>query len=260
MSARAERGRSATRCTEDPRMLVFGEDVGRLGGVFRVTDGLQDEFGEERVFDTPIAEAGDRGRGGRAGARRMEAVVEMQFDGFSYPALDQVIEPRREVPEPHARPPGDADRDPHPVVRRDRRQGAPRREPRDVLRAHGRAEGRGPVDPARRVPPAAAVDRRPRPGGLPGAEEPLLVEGGRRAHGRRTRRSAPGAGAPGRRRVHGRRVRRDGRAVASRPRRARRGGHRGAGRRPALAVAARRAALGRARGRRGARSWCTRRR
>ncbi len=76
---------------EDPRVLVYGEDVGALGGVFRVTDGLQDEFGIDRVFDTPIAEAAMTGAAVGLALAGWKAVVEMQFDGFSYPALDQVI-------------------------------------------------------------------------------------------------------------------------------------------------------------------------
>jgi pyruvate/2-oxoglutarate/acetoin dehydrogenase E1 component len=76
---------------EDDRVLVFGEDVGRMGGVFRVTDGLQELFGPERVFDTPIAEAGIAGAAIGLALAGWRSVVEMQFDGFSYPALDQVI-------------------------------------------------------------------------------------------------------------------------------------------------------------------------
>src|SRR6266550_2028656 len=76
---------------EDPRTLVLGEDVGRLGGVFRVTEGLQAEFGTERVFDTPLAEAGIAGVSLGLALAGWRPVAEMQFDGFSYPALDQVI-------------------------------------------------------------------------------------------------------------------------------------------------------------------------
>jgi len=75
----------------DPRTLVFGEDVGALGGVFRVTEGLQAEFGRERVFNTPIAEAGIAGACVGLAMAGWRPVAEMQFDGFSYPALDQVI-------------------------------------------------------------------------------------------------------------------------------------------------------------------------
>jgi pyruvate dehydrogenase E1 component beta subunit len=76
---------------DDPRMLVLGEDVGKLGGVFRITDGLQGEFGEGRVFDTPLAEAAIAGVSVGLCIAGFHPVSEMQFDGFSYPALDQVI-------------------------------------------------------------------------------------------------------------------------------------------------------------------------
>jgi len=75
----------------DPRTLVFGEDVGALGGVFRVTEGLRSEFGRERVFNTPIAEAGIAGMCVGLALAGWRPIAEMQFDGFSYPALDQVI-------------------------------------------------------------------------------------------------------------------------------------------------------------------------
>ena len=77
---------------EDPRLLVFGEDVGRSGGVFRVTDGLQTKFGAERVFDTPISEAGIAGTAVGLAFAGWRSVIEMQFDAFSYPALEQVID------------------------------------------------------------------------------------------------------------------------------------------------------------------------
>jgi 2-oxoisovalerate dehydrogenase E1 component beta subunit len=77
---------------EDPRVLVFGEDVGRMGGVFRVTDGLQTEFGVDRVFDTPISEAGIAGAAVGLAFAGWRSVVEMQFDAFSYPALEQIID------------------------------------------------------------------------------------------------------------------------------------------------------------------------
>jgi 2-oxoisovalerate dehydrogenase E1 component beta subunit len=77
---------------EDPRVLVFGEDVGRSGGVFRVSDGLQEAFGPQRVFDTPISEAGITGAAVGLAFAGWHPVVEMQFDAFSYPALEQVID------------------------------------------------------------------------------------------------------------------------------------------------------------------------
>jgi len=76
----------------DDRVLVFGEDVGAQGGVFRVTEGLQDEFGQERVFDTPISEAGIAGAAVGLAFAGWKSVIEMQFDAFGYPALEQVID------------------------------------------------------------------------------------------------------------------------------------------------------------------------
>jgi 2-oxoisovalerate dehydrogenase E1 component beta subunit len=75
----------------DDRTLVLGEDVGPLGGVFRVTDGLQSEFGQDRVFDTPLAESAIAGVSLGLALAGWRPLAEMQFDGFSYPALDQVI-------------------------------------------------------------------------------------------------------------------------------------------------------------------------
>ena len=80
-----------TSLAEDDRVLVFGEDIGKLGGVFRITDKLQAEFGDERVFDTPLAEAGIMGVSVGLAMAGWKPVPEMQFDAFSYPALDQVI-------------------------------------------------------------------------------------------------------------------------------------------------------------------------
>jgi 2-oxoisovalerate dehydrogenase E1 component beta subunit len=74
----------------DPRVLVFGEDVGKLGGVFRVTDGLQEEFGSERVFDTPLAEATIAATALGLSIKGFRPVAEMQFDAFSYPSFQQV--------------------------------------------------------------------------------------------------------------------------------------------------------------------------
>ena len=76
---------------KDPRVLVMGEDVGRLGGVFRVTEGLQKDFGPARVLDTPLAEAGIVGTAIGLALRGYRPVCEIQFDGFVYPAFSQIV-------------------------------------------------------------------------------------------------------------------------------------------------------------------------
>ena len=76
---------------DDPKVLLMGEDVGKLGGVFRITDGLQKDFGEDRVIDTPLAESGIVGTAVGMAMRGYRPVVEIQFDGFVYPAYDQIV-------------------------------------------------------------------------------------------------------------------------------------------------------------------------
>jgi 2-oxoisovalerate dehydrogenase E1 component beta subunit len=75
----------------DDRVVVFGEDVGPLGGVFRITDGLTAEFGEDRCFDTPLAESGIVGVALGMAMNGLRPVVEMQFDAFAYPAFEQIV-------------------------------------------------------------------------------------------------------------------------------------------------------------------------
>jgi pyruvate dehydrogenase E1 component beta subunit len=76
---------------DDPKVVIMGEDVGKLGGVFRVTDGLQKDFGEDRVIDTPLAESGIVGTAIGLALRGYRPVCEIQFDGFVYPAFDQIV-------------------------------------------------------------------------------------------------------------------------------------------------------------------------
>ena len=75
----------------DDKVIIMGEDVGKLGGVFRITDGLQKDFGEERVIDTPLAESGIIGTAIGLAIRGYRPVCEIQFDGFVYPAYDQIV-------------------------------------------------------------------------------------------------------------------------------------------------------------------------
>jgi len=75
----------------DERVVVMGEDVGTLGGVFRVTDGLAEEFGQARVVDTPLAESAIVGTAIGLALRGYRPVCEIQFDGFVYPAFDQIV-------------------------------------------------------------------------------------------------------------------------------------------------------------------------
>ncbi|MDQ2625147.1 MAG: alpha-ketoacid dehydrogenase subunit beta, partial [Actinomycetota bacterium] len=74
----------------DPKVLLMGEDIGKLGGVFRVTDGLQKDFGAERVVDSPLAESGIVGTAIGLALRGYRPVCEIQFDGFVFPAFDQI--------------------------------------------------------------------------------------------------------------------------------------------------------------------------
>ncbi len=76
---------------DDDRVVLMGEDIGTLGGVFRVTDGLQRDFGRDRVMDTPLAESGIVGTAVGLAFRGYRPVVEIQFDGFIYPGFDQIV-------------------------------------------------------------------------------------------------------------------------------------------------------------------------
>ncbi|MEU7068826.1 alpha-ketoacid dehydrogenase subunit beta [Streptomyces narbonensis] len=82
----------------DPKVLLMGEDIGKLGGVFRVTDGLQKDFGESRVMDSPLAESGIVGTAIGLALRGYRPVVEIQFDGFVFPAYDQIVTQLAKMP------------------------------------------------------------------------------------------------------------------------------------------------------------------
>ncbi len=127
---------------DDPKVVLMGEDIGKLGGVFRVTDGLQKDFGEDRVIDTPLAESGIIGTAIGLALRGYRPVCEIQFDGFVYPAFDQIV---TQLAKLHARSLGHVampHRHPDPVRRRHRRGRAPQRVHRGLLRAHRRPAGR----------------------------------------------------------------------------------------------------------------------
>ncbi|MEY3405942.1 MAG: hypothetical protein RLZZ556_14, partial [Actinomycetota bacterium] len=76
---------------DDEKVLVFGEDVAKLGGVFRITEGLLDEFGSQRIFNSPIAESAIVGTAIGLAMRGFKPIAEIQFDGFVYPAFDQIV-------------------------------------------------------------------------------------------------------------------------------------------------------------------------
>ena len=76
---------------KDPKVVLTGEDIGKLGGVFRITEHLQKDFGEDRVIDAPLAESGIMGTAIGMALRGYRPVVEIQFDGFVYPAFDQIV-------------------------------------------------------------------------------------------------------------------------------------------------------------------------
>jgi 2-oxoisovalerate dehydrogenase E1 component beta subunit len=95
---------------DDAKVVLMGEDIGRLGGVFRVTDGLQKDFGEQRVVDTPLGEAGILGTAVGLAMRGYRPVCEIQFDGFVFPAYNQIV---TQVAKLHARSRG---RLPMPIV------------------------------------------------------------------------------------------------------------------------------------------------
>ena len=145
---------------EDPTVLIFGEDVGPLGGVFRITDGLTAEFGEDRCFDTPLAESGIVGIAVGMAMNGMRPVVEMQFDAFAYPAFEQIVSHVAKMRNRTRGRGAAADGHPGAVRRRHRRRRAPLRLLRGLLRAHARACRWSPRPPS---PDAYRCCARPSP-------------------------------------------------------------------------------------------------
>jgi len=86
----------------DDAVMLMGEDIAQLGGVFRVTEGLQEQFGPSRVLDTPLAEAGIVGTAIGLAMRGYKPVCEIQFDGFVYPAFDQIVTQLAKLTSRHA--------------------------------------------------------------------------------------------------------------------------------------------------------------
>ena len=145
---------------DDPKVLLMGEDVGKLGGVFRITDGLQKDFGEDRVIDSPLAESGIVGTAVGMALRGYRPVVEIQFDGFVYPAYDQIVCQVAKMCYPLPGQDAAADGHPHPVRRRHRRGRAPQRVAGGAVRAHAGPQGRRVLQPGRRLLDDPAGDRR----------------------------------------------------------------------------------------------------
>ncbi len=163
--------------TADESVLMFGEDVGALGGVFRVTDGLTAEFGDARCFDTPLAESGIMGMAVGLAMNGMRPVVEMQFDAFAYPAFEQIVSHVAKMRNRTRGALDHADHDPHPVRRRHRRRRAPLRLVGGLLRPHARPDGRRAGDRRRRLHADARGHRVAGPGRRAGAQEALLEQG-----------------------------------------------------------------------------------
>ena len=136
---------------ENDRVLLMGEDIGTLGGVFRVTEGLQAEFGDRRVLDTPLAESGIVGTAIGLAMAGFRPVCEIQFDGFVFPAFDQITSQLAKFTNRHEGALQHARRHPHPLRRAHRRGRAPPGEPGGVLHAHPGPARRQPVDAERRV-------------------------------------------------------------------------------------------------------------
>ena len=175
-----------TEMASDRSVVVFGEDVGLEGGVFRATAGLQKEFGEERCFDTPISEAGIVGAAVGMAVVGLRPVVEIQFSGFVFPAFNQIASHVSRIRNRTRGALTAPDGHPHALRRRHPGTRAPLGERGGALRPHPRAEGRHPLHAPRRQ---GAADRRhpgSRPRDLPRARRAPTAPCARRCPRRRT--------------------------------------------------------------------------
>ena len=137
--------------TANPKSLLMGEDIGPLGGVYRVTDGLIKEFGADRVVDTPLAESGIIGTAIGLALRGYRPVCEIQFDGFVFPGFNQITTQLAKI---HSRSLAEADCSgghPHPLWWRHRLHRTPLGVPGSAVRAHGRLAHHFTLQPARRL-------------------------------------------------------------------------------------------------------------
>ncbi len=184
----------------DERVFLMGEDVGAYGGCFGVSKGLLEEFGDERIRDTPLSESAFVGAGIGAAMGGMRPIVEVMTVNFCLLALDQIMNNAATHHAHVRRPVLDSAGDPH-----DDRRGAPGRgaalaQPRGLARAHPRPAAARPGDARRRPRDARAGARGPQPGADLRARR-ALQRGGRAARGRGRRRHRARRRAPARART-----------------------------------------------------------
>ena len=198
----------------DDSVFCLGEDIGAFGGAFKVTDGFIEEFGADRVWDTPLAESAIVGAAVGAAVEGLRPVCEMQFADFIACGFDQLVNVAAKM---HYRQ-GLA----VPMVvaaalgRRLLRRSVPLAEPRGVVPAGAGPEGGGAVERRGRQGAAGRRDPRPQSGPVPGAQAPLPAREGRGARGPLRDDTRRGAHRSGGHRPHGDHLRRDGAARRSR--------------------------------------------